>query len=83
MVRSRHHFGRVACIIATAFVGVSCASGSDDASSSPASAEDQTTAADSDAPELLQFTNALVGGGEFDAGTLAGEPTAFWFWAPT
>lgn len=33
--------------------------------------------------ELLQFTAPLVGGATFDAATLAGMPTVFWFWAPT
>lgn len=32
-------------------------------------------------PELLAFQAPTVGGGEFDATTLAGEPVAFWFWA--
>lgn len=36
-----------------------------------------------DAPPALQFTAPLVGGGEIDATTLAGQPTAFWFWSPT
>jgi len=34
-------------------------------------------------PELLQFTAPLVGGGEIDATSTAGTPTAFWFWSPT
>ena len=49
-----------------------------------------TTAADTDpgegdapTPELLQFTAPLVGGGSFEAATVAGTPTVFWFWAPT
>ena len=33
--------------------------------------------------EALRFTAPVVGGGELDAETLAGEPVAFWFWAPT
>lgn len=35
------------------------------------------------APEILQFTAPLVGGGEIDAATLGGKATVFWFWAPT
>ncbi len=34
-------------------------------------------------PAALQFSANLVGGAEFDAATLAGKPTVFWFWAPT
>jgi hypothetical protein len=34
-------------------------------------------------PAALQFTAPLVGGGEFDGASVAGEPTLFWFWAPT
>ncbi|MFM7684550.1 MAG: hypothetical protein ACKPDI_01335 [Actinomycetota bacterium] len=34
------------------------------------------------APEALQFTAPLVGGGTLDATTLADKPTVFWFWAP-
>ena len=37
----------------------------------------------STAPELLQFSAPLVGGGELDAAALADKPTAFWFWSPT
>jgi hypothetical protein len=40
-------------------------------------------AASGDAPEILQFTSTLVGGGELDAAELSGKPTAFWFWSPT
>lgn len=36
-----------------------------------------------DAPEILQFTGTLVGGGELEAAELSGKPTAFWFWSPT
>jgi hypothetical protein len=33
-------------------------------------------------PEALQFSSALVGGGELDLATLAGRPVLLWFWAP-
>ena len=33
--------------------------------------------------EALRFTAPVVGGGELDAQALAGQPVAFWFWAPT
>jgi hypothetical protein len=34
-------------------------------------------------PGILGFQAPLVGGGTLDAGTLVGQPVAFWFWAPT
>jgi hypothetical protein len=51
----------------------------------PGSDQPATTAAPApvEAPEALQFTAPLVGGGELDAVTLADKPTVFWFWAPT
>lgn len=35
------------------------------------------------APEALQFSAPLVGGGELDLRSYAGRTVAFWFWAPT
>jgi len=35
-----------------------------------------------DVPAALGFTAPLVGGGEIDAASLAGQPVLFWFWAP-
>lgn len=35
------------------------------------------------APEALQFTAPVVGGGELDLRAYAGQTVAFWFWAPT
>jgi len=35
------------------------------------------------APEALQFSAPLVGGGELDLRSLAGTTVALWFWAPT
>jgi len=32
--------------------------------------------------EALQFTGQTVAGDAFDAASLAGQPTMFWFWAP-
>jgi hypothetical protein len=40
-------------------------------------------AAPSDVPAVLDFAAPLVGGGEFSGKSVAGKPTAFWFWAPT
>ena len=37
----------------------------------------------SEAPALLQFSAPLVGGGDIDATSLAGQPTVCWVWAPT
>jgi len=37
----------------------------------------------SDAPEALQFSAPVVGGGELDMRDYAGQTVAFWFWAPT
>ncbi len=34
-------------------------------------------------PEALQFRAPVVGGGELDMSTFAGQTVAFWFWAPT
>ena len=42
----------------------------------------ETGAEPATVPAALQFSAPLVGGGEIDAGTLAGKPTVFWFWAP-
>jgi hypothetical protein len=41
-----------------------------------------TEAAPVAVPEALQFSSALVGGGELDLATLAGRPVLLWFWAP-
>jgi len=35
------------------------------------------------APEALQFSAPVVGGGELDMRAYAGQTVAFWFWAPT
>ena len=36
-----------------------------------------------EAPEALQFSARLVGGGELDLRQYAGTTVALWFWAPT
>jgi Flp pilus assembly protein TadG len=41
-----------------------------------------TESASVEVPEVLQFSSALVGGGELDLATLAGRPVLLWFWAP-
>ena len=48
----------------------------------PEAVEDNSSAIP--APETLQFTAPLVGGGEIDlAADFDNKPTLFWFWAPT
>jgi hypothetical protein len=52
----------------------------------PSASSDPTTAppaAGVPVPEILQFQAELVGGGQLDAGSLAGTGVALWFWAPT
>lgn len=34
------------------------------------------------APEILQVTAPLIGGGELDLATLADRPLLLWFWSP-
>lgn len=41
------------------------------------------TVAQAPAPEALQFTAPMVGGGEIDFTRYAGQTVALWFWAPT
>jgi hypothetical protein len=84
MVLPRQSARNVACIVAAVLVGVSCGSGSTDSSSTaPAPLASSAPPVDGEAPEILRFSNDLVGGGSFDASALAGKPAAFWFWAPT
>jgi ABC-type glycerol-3-phosphate transport system substrate-binding protein len=84
---SRRILRTAAFVLAAGFAVVACGgsdSADDGSSSSPAATETaDAPAADGDAPEILRFTSPLVGGGELDAATLAGTPTAFWFWSPT
>jgi hypothetical protein len=54
------------------------AAGSDTTAAEPAPTEPAVVV-----PEALQFTAPLVGGGTFDGAAAAGQPTVFWFWAPT
>lgn len=89
----RRSIRTAAFVIAAGFSVVACGSSDtadDDTAAEPtptqtadAPSADVGPAPSSDVPALLQFTSPLVGGGELDAATLAGTPTAFWFWAPT
>ncbi|MEL6892897.1 MAG: hypothetical protein AAFP84_14965 [Actinomycetota bacterium] len=54
-----------------------------DAPAADASTEADEPDAAVEAPDILRFSSALVGGGELDAASTAGTPTAFWFWSPT
>lgn len=87
-----------ALAVSAGFVLAACGGGSDDGAdvAAPATepaaqpADDAAPASESesggvvgDAPEILQFTAGLVGGGDIDASELAGSPTLFWFWSPT
>jgi hypothetical protein len=39
--------------------------------------------APTEVPDILRFTAPVIGGGDLDVGqTYAGDPVAFWFWAP-
>lgn len=35
-----------------------------------------------DAPEALQFSAPLLGGGDIEMAALAGRPVLLWFWSP-
>jgi hypothetical protein len=58
--------------------------GSGTTSAESSAAPGETTAPDTavTVPDILQFQASLVGGGDFDATALAGQPVAFWFWSP-
>jgi thiol-disulfide isomerase/thioredoxin len=51
-------------------------------SGSDAPAGDGATGQAAPAEALREFTGEKVGGGSFDGASLAGKPTALWFWAP-
>lgn len=56
--------------------------GSTDTTAAGAPATDAAAPAPA-APEALQFTAPLVGGGTIDFTQFAGRTVALWFWAPT
>jgi hypothetical protein len=72
-----------AVLAAAAALVVGCGGGSGE-QSAPRSAPTSSpaTAASAAVPDVLAFTAPLVGGGELDASTLAGETAVFWFWSP-
>lgn len=88
---------RLAPVLAAAVLVTACGSGSDEAASTTSTTTPQTapsspapggdgsgvvTADPLDAPEALQFSSPLVGGGDIELTTLAGRPVLLWFWAP-
>jgi hypothetical protein len=83
-------FAIVACGASDGGSGASTPEAASDASSAPAPTDAagggdgvSDPVSPSTAPEILQFTGSLVGGGVLDAAELSGQPTAFWFWSPT
>jgi hypothetical protein len=58
------------------------ACGADDTATPASQPLPGVSAPATDTPDILQFTAPLIGGGTFDASTVAGTPTVFWFWAP-
>lgn len=68
---------------ATLATATTAATGSTDpATTDPTGTPPATDQGAVEAPEALQFTAPLVGGGTFDGAAVAGKPVAFWFWAP-
>lgn len=72
----------VAVLASSGCGGVAEESSAASMSASTSESPNRATLAD-DIPELLRFTAPLVGGGTFDGASLADQPVAFWFWAPT
>ena len=93
-MNSRRSLCTAAFVLVAGFAVVACAS-SDSAdvattaapvATGPAADAGESTAQPGvvgDAPEIMQFTSTLVGGGELDVAELSDKPTAFWFWSPT
>lgn len=73
---------RLAALLAVAVLA-GCGGGLGGGSSTDPSTATQDAEPGAAVPEVLRFSAPVVGGGQFDASTLAGRPTAFWFWAPT
>lgn len=85
---------RLAPLLTAGLVLAACGSGSDEPASgsgttapatsltTPASDPADSAVVPSDAPEALQFSSPLVGGGDIELTTLAGRPVLLWFWAP-
>jgi hypothetical protein len=73
----------LAVLGAAAALVAGCAGGDGgQADPQPTATPPAVTEATAAAPDVLAFTAPLVGGGELDAATLAGETAVFWFWSP-
>ena len=73
----------VAVLSAAATLVTGCAGGAgEQADPQPTATPSAVTAATAADSDVLAFTAPLVGGGELDASTLAGETAVFWFWSP-
>jgi thiol-disulfide isomerase/thioredoxin len=83
LVSSRRALAAVAAAIVLAVAG--CGSdegGSANQSAGADAASDPEGGADGGTESILDFTASTVDGEEFDATSLQGQPTVFWFWAP-
>ena len=56
--------------------------GTDDPGSDDDLAEPETPDPTAEAPEILQFSSPVVGGGELDLAAFGDRPVLLWFWAP-
>jgi hypothetical protein len=73
----------LAVLVAAAALVAGCAGGDGGQTDpQPTATPPPVTEATAAVPDVLAFTAPLVGGGELDASTLAGETTVFWFWSP-
>jgi hypothetical protein len=71
---------RLVTLLAACVLLAACANGD------PGAATEATPVAgpaNSEAPDALQLTAPLVGGGTVDLTEYAGTTVALWFWAPT
>jgi hypothetical protein len=84
--RSPVPFARVGPLLTIVLlVGTACGSDADanpPANSTPATVGEPSGVPSPDVAEALRFRAPLVGGGEIDLSTLAGQPVVMWFWAP-
>ena len=65
-------------------VGATACSGTDDASpaATPATSANEGTVTGA-VPPSLSFSAPMLGGGQLDGASLAGQAVMLWFWAPT
>jgi hypothetical protein len=72
----------IVLLVATACGSDSGADANPPANSTLATAGEPSEVPSPDVAEALRFRAPLVGGGEIDLSTLAGQPVVMWFWAP-